>query len=93
MALRFTIRVRIIKEINQVLQKVPSPSFKTYFTIVSGCSPKIYRYFYYFYFIVFFHKISCVDYFMAPQFLVGQGFLIIEVSRSHSDTPYSLGLL
>jgi hypothetical protein len=25
--------------------------------------------------------------------LVGQGFLIIEVSRSHSDTPHSVGLL
>ena len=25
--------------------------------------------------------------------LVGQGFLIIEASRPHSDTPHSLGLL
>jgi len=30
---------------------------------------------------------------MAQQPLVGQGFLIIEASRSHSDTPQSVGLL
>jgi len=30
---------------------------------------------------------------MAQQPLVGQGLLIIEVSRSHSDTPHSVGLL
>ena len=30
---------------------------------------------------------------MAQQPLVGQGLLIIEDSRSHSDTPHSLGLL
>jgi hypothetical protein len=30
---------------------------------------------------------------MAQQPLVGQGFLIIEASRSHSDTPHSVGLL
>jgi hypothetical protein len=30
---------------------------------------------------------------MAQQFLVGQGFLIIEASRSHSGTPHSLGYL
>jgi len=30
---------------------------------------------------------------MAQQPLVSQGFLIIEASRSHSDTPYSVGLL
>ena len=36
------------------------------------------------------HLISC---FMAPEPLVGQALLIIEASRSHSDTPHSIGLL
>jgi hypothetical protein len=30
---------------------------------------------------------------MAQELLVGQGLLIIEASRSHSDTPQSVGLL
>jgi hypothetical protein len=30
---------------------------------------------------------------MAPEFLVGSGLPIIEASRSHSDTPHSVGLL
>ena len=30
---------------------------------------------------------------MAQQPIVGQGLLIIEASRSHSDTPHSVGLL
>jgi hypothetical protein len=30
---------------------------------------------------------------MAQQPLVGQGLLIIEASRWHSDTPYTVGLL
>jgi hypothetical protein len=30
---------------------------------------------------------------MAQQPLVGQGLLIIEASRSHSDTPHSVGLV
>ena len=30
---------------------------------------------------------------MAQQLLVGQGLLIIEASRPHSDTPHSVGLL
>jgi len=30
---------------------------------------------------------------MAQQPLVGQGLLIVEASRSHSDTPHSVGLL
>jgi hypothetical protein len=30
---------------------------------------------------------------MAQQSLLGQGLLIIEASRSHSDTPHSVGLL
>ena len=30
---------------------------------------------------------------MAEQVLVDQGLLIIEASRSHSDTPHSVGLL
>jgi hypothetical protein len=30
---------------------------------------------------------------MLQQHLVGQGLLIIEASRSHSDTPHSVGLL
>ena len=30
---------------------------------------------------------------LAQQPLVGHGLLIIEVSRSHSDTPHSVGLL
>ena len=29
---------------------------------------------------------------MAQVPLVGQGLLIIEASRSHSDTPHSVGL-
>ena len=32
-------------------------------------------------------------YIVAQLPLVGQGFLIIAVSRQHSDTPHSLGLL
>ena len=31
--------------------------------------------------------------FIVQQPLVGEGFLIIETSRSHSDTPHSVGLL
>ena len=34
----------------------------------------------------------CV-YFMVRQPLVGQGFLTVQVSRSHSDTPHAVGLL
>jgi hypothetical protein len=30
---------------------------------------------------------------MAQQPLVGQGFLVIETSRSHSDAPHSVGLI
>jgi hypothetical protein len=30
---------------------------------------------------------------MAQQPLVGQGLLVIEASRSHLDTPHSVGLL
>jgi hypothetical protein len=30
---------------------------------------------------------------MAQQLLISQGLLIIEASRSHSDTPHSVGLL
>jgi len=30
---------------------------------------------------------------MAQQLLASQGFLIIQASRSHSDTPHSVGLL
>jgi len=30
---------------------------------------------------------------VVQQSLVGQGFLIIEASRSHSDTPHPVGLL
>jgi hypothetical protein len=30
---------------------------------------------------------------MAQQTLVGQGLRVIEASRSHSDTPHSVGLL
>jgi len=30
---------------------------------------------------------------MAQQTPVGQGLLIIGASRSHSDTPHSVGLL
>lgn len=32
-------------------------------------------------------------FFMAWQPLVGQGFLIVDASRSHSDTSHSVGLL
>jgi hypothetical protein len=31
--------------------------------------------------------------FLAQQNLVGQGVLMIEASRSHSDTPHSMELL
>ena len=31
--------------------------------------------------------------YIALQPLVGEGLLIIEASRSHSDTPHSVGLL
>jgi hypothetical protein len=34
-----------------------------------------------------------VYYPVAPHSPVGQGLLIIEASRSHSDTPHSVGLL
>jgi len=30
---------------------------------------------------------------MVQQPLMGQGLLIIEASRSHSETPHSVGLL
>jgi hypothetical protein len=30
---------------------------------------------------------------MPQQPLVGQGLLIVDASRSHSDTPHSVGLL
>jgi hypothetical protein len=30
---------------------------------------------------------------VAQQSLLGQGVLVIEASRSHSDTPHSVGLL
>jgi hypothetical protein len=37
--------------------------------------------------------VLCVlRFFMAQQPLVGQGLLIIEASRSHTDTPHSVGL-
>jgi hypothetical protein len=35
----------------------------------------------------------CLFVSVAQQPLVGQGLLIIEASRSHSDTPHSVGLL
>jgi len=34
-----------------------------------------------------------LDFLMAQQPAVGQGFLIIEASLSHSDTPHSVRLL
>jgi len=39
------------------------------------------------------HKYALNCFFIAQQSLLGQGLLIIEVSRSHSDTQHSLGLL
>jgi hypothetical protein len=33
------------------------------------------------------------DFFMAQEPLVGQDLLITRTSRSHSDTPHSVGLL
>jgi len=33
------------------------------------------------------------NFFTARQPLMGQGFLIVEASRSHSDTPHSVGHL
>jgi hypothetical protein len=32
-------------------------------------------------------------FFMAQPAIVGQGFFIIDASRTHSDTPQSVGLL
>jgi hypothetical protein len=37
--------------------------------------------------------IDGIFFFLARQPLVGQGLLIVEASRSLSDTPYSVGLL
>jgi hypothetical protein len=34
-----------------------------------------------------------LSFFMAQKILVGQCLLIFEISRSHSDTPHSVGLL
>jgi hypothetical protein len=38
-------------------------------------------------------RACAIFFFPAEQLLVGQGFLIVEPSRSHSDTPQSVGLL
>ena len=41
-----------------------------------------------------FSRLKIRDFFsMAQQPLVGQGLLIIEALRSHSDTPHAVGLL
>jgi hypothetical protein len=40
-----------------------------------------------------FSQNSRAFFFLAQQPLVGQGLLIIEASRSYSDTPHSVGLL
>jgi len=37
--------------------------------------------------------ISVISFFHGTSALVGLGLLIAEVSRSHSDTPHSVGLL
>ena len=37
-------------------------------------------------------NISSLLFVVAQQFLVGQGLLIVEVSRSHTGTPHSVGL-
>jgi len=37
--------------------------------------------------------LTCTLISMAQQPTVGEGVLIVEVSRSHSDTPHSVGLL
>jgi hypothetical protein len=39
------------------------------------------------------YVIDCNFFFVAPQPPVGHGLLIIEASRSHSDTPHSVGVL
>jgi hypothetical protein len=39
------------------------------------------------------HGDCFIFYFMVGQHLVGQGVLIMEDLRSHSDTPHSMGLL
>jgi len=75
MSLRVTIRFRIVEEINQVSQKVPSSSSKTYFTITCGSSPKYLSLFLVFLFHCFiFHRISCVDFFHGATALSGPGF-------------------
>jgi hypothetical protein len=41
-------------------------------------------------------RMSCIQInfsFMAHQPLAGQGLLTVEASRSHSDTPHSVGFL
>jgi hypothetical protein len=37
--------------------------------------------------------VSSIFFSTTQQRLVGQGLLITEASRSHSDTPHSVGLL
>lgn len=40
-----------------------------------------------------FWKVSTFCFSMVWQTLVGQGFLIVDASRSHSDAPHSVGFL
>jgi hypothetical protein len=42
-------------------------------------------------FLSFFDNIF-YDFLTAQQPLVGQGLFIVETTRSHSDTPHSVGL-
>jgi len=39
------------------------------------------------------HVLEIVIFAMAQQPLVDQGLVIVDVSRSHSDTPHLVGLL
>ena len=68
-------------------------------TLPTPSSPTIAVYIYLNYTYVYMHNekaryclfITHLPFSMAQQFLESQG-LIIEVSRSHSDTPHSVGL-
>jgi hypothetical protein len=44
-------------------------------------------------YVVINHTTGNTLFFIAQQPLVDQGLLIIEASRSNSDTPHSVGLL
>ena len=60
-------------------------STKLVFRLISGFSNYV--------FLIEFLVMYMIFYFPGSTALVGQGLLIVEVPRSHSATPYSVGLL